>query len=582
MVSCSLIAGCLLGLLVGSSALAANPEPSAVIEVFRVREGVRVPERATGVITFQGETFPIRIRGLTPNESQKATTLKVYNLAALNDLAGEFQQSGSVTSSTQAPQCCVLRNERGVEIRYPEEQNPGGFTINENGVTVEIASRPIESGGSFIHGRLPRLLPQSAGFGSRHLGPVLFTPTLNIQTVGFAEANNAWGGRTPASKSRFFYEQSNEEGLNASLNLDDYGIIVGRVSGIFSTTGGGLDAEATNDGNLHPYDYALESGYLEWDSGPLFPELGYDAISISGGPQNYTIADGFLFTRGASNGGSRGAAWLNPRTAFGLTGIISLRTHDVLLQGFYLEPNYNPPVHTKLAGVNFETPLGEDLTIGFTYCNIFQSSISSEKGLNLFYARANATPIPAFEDFHLLSAFAAESNGQRISGANGWYVSPYYEFSQFAWRPTLFYRYASFTGGGTNGNRDFDPLYYGSSDWGSWYQGEIVGNWVAINSNLISHQVRVEFSPTRSTTVDLMVYKFLLYSRAQTIVEKSVAPVTSKNLAEEADLALQYAPAPWWLISMTISTAIPNRAASEIMGGSQTWVQSMLMTSVTF
>ena len=532
-----------------------------------------------GVLSFRDKTYPVRIHGLAPNEFRQSATLNVFNLNKLDDLDGLFLQS-SPGSSTGA--CCVIRNEYGVEIRFADPQNGGAILLEKNGVSIAVAAEPLGSDNRGLHGRLPRLIPQSAGFGSRRFGPLLITPTLNVQTVGFAEANNAWGGNVPASKSRFFYEQSNEEGLNASMNLDQYGILLGRVSGIFSNTGGGLDAEAGNLGNLHPYDYALESGYLEWDSGPLFPELGYDAISISGGPQNYPIADGFLFMRGATNGGSRGASWLNPRTAFRQTGIVTLRTHDILLQGFYLEPNFNPSTHTKLAGVNFQAPLGEYLSVGFTYCNLFRSDTAQEKGMNVFYGRADATPVPAWPDFHLMGAFVAESNGQRATGANGWYASPYYEFPQLPWSPTLYYRYASFTGGGPNGNHNFDPLFYGSSDWGSWYQGEILGDWFVTNSNLITHQVRAEFAPTESTTIDLLFYKFMLYSREQDLSVPPASPVTSKNLAEEVDLAFQYAPAPWWLIAATISAAIPDRAATQITGGTRTWVQSMLTTSVTF
>ena len=416
------------------------------------------------------------------------------------------------------------------------------------------------------------------------MGPLLVTPTLNVQTDGFAEANNGWGGKfnEPLRDSRLFFEQSNEEGLNASLNLGRYGIIVGRTSAIFSMTGGGLDAGATNADDLHPWDYALESGYLEWASGPLFPELGYDVVTISGGPQNFIIADGFLFARGATNGGTRGASWLNPRTAFKQTGIVSLQLRDVLLQGFYLEPNYNPATHTKLGGVNIETPAGEYATIGFTYCNIFDSDVQTEKGLNVFYGRWAATPLPALPDFHLVSALAAESNGGLVSGATGWYVSPSYEFSQYRWEPKLSYRYASFSGGGSNGDRNFDPLFFGSIDWGTWYQGEILGNWVTNNSNLITHQVRLEFSPTASTTVNLIFYKFLLYSTAQNLVKKPVMPVTSKNLADEIDLTVEYAPTPWWVIALTLCASIPDRAATQMTGGTETWMQSMLTTSVTF
>src|SRR5262249_8561691 len=433
-------------------------------------------------------------------------------------------------------------------------------------------------------GRLLSALPSSAGIGSTYVGPILVTPTLNVQTVGFAEVNNGWGGKfdLPLRDSQFFYEQSNEEGLNASLNLGRFGIIVGRVSGVFSMEGGGLDAGGTNFGNINTHDYGLESGYVEWASGPLFPELGYDAITISGGPQNYTIADGFLFTRGATNGDTRGGTWLNPRTAFGMTGIITLATRGVEAQAFYLQPNEEPSERTKLAGINLETSIGEYASTGFTYCNIFHSDNEREDGMNVFYWRGAATPIPRYPDFHLIGAFVAETNGRRASGDAGWYVSPYYHFSWIPWTPTLYYRYASFSGGGKHGDQAFDPLFYGSSDWGSWYQGEILGNWLTTNSNLISHQVRVEVTPTEATTFDVILYKFLLYSREQDLVTTPVEPVTSKDLADEVDLIFQYAPTAWWIVAVTVSTAIPNRAATQMTGGTQTWVQSMLTTGVTF
>ncbi len=575
--------GVLVCLLVGSPALfAASPnsqpgqQPAASISIFRVRRGLLVLERSAGILTYRGKEFPIKVRGLSPVHYQQAVTLPLYNFDSVKDLEGTFKPADNQS-------CCVLRNELGIEIRFTDEHDGGNIRFDANGVTIAIASEAIETRPSLIHGRSPALLPQSAGLGSRNIGPVLVTPTLNLQTAGFAEGNNGWGGKfnEPLRDSHYFFEQSNEEGLNASLNLGHYGIIVGRVSGIFSMTGGGLDAGATNAGDLHPWDYGLESGYLEWASGPLFPDLGYDAVTISGGPQNFSIADGFLFTRGATNGGNRGASWLNPRTAFAETGVISLQTRDVLLQGFYLEPNDNPSTHTRLAGVNLEVPVGEYATTGFTYCNIFHSDSKRENGMNLLYWRGKATPIPRLPNLRLISAFAAESNGAQVSGATGWYVSSYYRFPEYIWKPTLYYRYASFSGGGSAGNHNFDPLFYGSSDWGSWYQGEILGNWVTSNSNLITHQVRLEFSPSNSTLVDLLFYKFMLYSRAQDLA-KPVMPVTSKNLAEEIDLAVEYAPTPWWLITMTLSAAIPNQAATQITGGTETWVQSMLTTSITF
>lgn len=562
----------------GSDAVA----PAATIKIFRASSGALITERSMGLIEYRGKEYPIRFHGLSPIEFRHSVAFEVYNLSSLNDLNGVFLPADS---SKPAGGCFILRNDRAVEIRFAAEHGCEEVHFDGLGITTSIASESIEAGTSRIHGRVLGYLPQSAGFGSRYVGPFLVTPTLNVQAVGFTETNNGWGGRLgpSGSASRYFYEQSNEEGLNASLNLGQYGILVGRVSGIFSMTGGGLEADGNNATDLHPWDYGLESGYVEWASGLLFSELGYDAITVSAGPQNFTIADGFLFTRGATNGGTRGGAWLNARTAFRQTGIVTLQTHGVLLQGFYLQPNDNPSTDTKLAGVNFETPITEYLETGFTYANIFRSDIRQEQGMNLFYWRGKATPpVPSLMDLHLSSAFAIETNGQRVAGATGWYVSPYYEFSRFSWRPTLFYRYASFSGGGSNGNQNFDPLFYGAVDWGSWYQGEIMGNWVAINSNLISHQVRLELAPTTTTTVNLIYYKFMLYSRAQELVATPAMPVTSKNLADEVNLTFEYAPTPWWVIAASISASVPNQAATQITGGHQTWVQSMFTTGVTF
>ena len=47
--------------------------------------------------------------------------------------------------------------------------------------------------------------------------------------------------------------------------------------------------------------YTLESGYLAWKSGGLFPELGFNAIEVSGGNQNYQVFDGLLFWDGGQD-----------------------------------------------------------------------------------------------------------------------------------------------------------------------------------------------------------------------------------------------------------------------------------------
>ena len=85
-----------------------------------------------------------------------------------------------------------------------------------------------------------------------------------------------------------------------------------------------------------------------------------------------------------------------------------------------------------------------------------------------------------------------------------------YEFGKVAWKPKLSYRYAFFEGDdpSTAKNEAFDPLLPGFSDWGSWWQGEIAGEYFLSNSNLISHQVRVHVTPSESLGAGLIGYVF--------------------------------------------------------------------------
>ena len=74
-----------------------------------------------------------------------------------------------------------------------------------------------------------------------------------------------------------------------------------------------------------------------------------------------------------------------------------------------------------------------------------------------------------------------------------------YEFTDVSWKPKLTYRYAFFQGDDpdTPANEAFDPLFLGFYDWGTWWQGEIAGEYFLSNSNLKSHLVRVHADAAR-------------------------------------------------------------------------------------
>ncbi len=353
---------------------------------------------------------------------------------------------------------------------------------------------------------------------------------------------------------------------------------------MFSLTGGGVDAAVSNGREINNYKYTLESGYLKWQSGDLFPGLGFNAVEISGGNQNYQVFDGLLFWDGGQDGGDRGASWLSPRKAFRETGIVRLNVADLVLEAVHLKYNDDPDTKTRLAGGRIEYVKDDcilkHMKLGFMYFNIYNSEDAARDGLNGVYGYHEATPLSSLEDLTYTAAYVWENNSKNagLHDAVGWYAGPAYQLSALPWTPQLSYRYASFSGGGT---KAFDSLFTGLSDWGSWFQGEILGEFVLSDSNLDSHQVRLTLEPTDVLTLNLIYYKFLLYDDNQ---DFGLIPsqVSSRSLADEVDMILDISLANWWSMTATFAFAVPNDGFREAVHGSATWLSGMLYTNFNF
>jgi hypothetical protein len=115
------------------------------------------------------------------------------------------------------------------------------------------------------------------------------------------------------------------------------------------------------------------------------------------------------------------------------------------------------------------------------YFNVYESDEPSRSGLNGFYFYQEATPVPSAPDFQYTTSFVAETNSAAVGNAQayGWYVAPAYTVSRLPWSPQLSYCFASFSGGGT---RNFDSLFAGLSDWGYWFQGELLGELLQVSA----------------------------------------------------------------------------------------------------
>ena len=212
------------------------------------------------------------------------------------------------------------------------------------------------------------------------------------------------------------------------------------------------------------------------------------------------------------------------------------------LDAVHLKYNDHPSSGTSLWGERMEwssddlfgSAFMKHLQIGFMYFHIYDSRNPARDGMNGYYAYTDSTPLPVLPDFGIKGTYVRETNDNSsgLSSAYAWYVTPYYKLSQVPWTPTFSYRYAFFSGGAGHA---FDALFTGLPDWGYWFQGEVLGESVLSDSNLISHQVRMKLEPNDWLAVNLIYYRFLLDNRAQGF-GLTPSTVTSHALADEVDL----------------------------------------------
>jgi hypothetical protein len=417
-------------------------------------------------------------------------------------------------------------------------------------------------------------------------------PTLRLDAVGAAESN-AWAGNSRGllgEHSNGWGEFGVTPGLESQLASDAAGTFHARVSGVYATTQFGLDAAGSNFEDRHPRETALEDSYLGWRSADLLPALGVDAIDLSIGAQPYSVGTGFLFADGATDGGERGAFWLGPRKAFRMTAIGRLQTGALRAEAVYLRPNDEPYTHTDVAGLNLEWSFGERATLGGGYWNVYDSRDERRDGLDVFDLRLAASPFAdgqPFPGLRLSAEVVRESNGAQNDSWGG-YGEVGYEFERARGKPYLSYRFAHFTGDdGTGDNESFDPLFYGSTDWGTWYLGEIVGEFVATNRNASVHTLRARVQPNDSITVNLLYFFLRLDEFPSQIPPRPPTPpravlIEDRDLAHEVDLILDLELGDHLSLSAVAGVLFVASGGEDFLRDDEIWSHYLLALSASF
>jgi hypothetical protein len=386
----------------------------------------------------------------------------------------------------------------------------------------------------------------------------------------FGESNSFLGNAT---------DNWSEYGVEPRLSLQvpvAGGTVYGQLSGVYTATDSD-DASGLTIGSGDSDDFNTEQGHLGWKVDNVFDGLENDSFSISAGRQDYKIGTGMLIADGGSDGGHYGGWYLGMRKAFKGTVIASLKSDEMLLEGFRLE---NRPrrggTEGEAYGANGEYTFFGSTKLGASYI-VVDAELPGYDDLDVYDGRLDWTPGGALEGFSISGEFAHEDSDQ--IDADGWFAQLAYQTKELCWSPTFSYRYAHFDGDDLDTPEDeqFREVAYGFTDYGSWYQGEITGNYPLANGNLNSHQFRVKAQPSDSVTLNLMLYDF-------TLDEQHVFgdPVSSDDWGQEIDFTVDWAATEQIYVIGVLGALLPGDAADEWVGNDKDWLYSMLYVSYSY
>ena len=326
--------------------------------------------------------------------------------------------------------------------------------------------------------------------------------------------------------------------------------------------------------------FEVEDAYIGWRSGTSIGGRE-DVLDFTIGRTRYELGNGMLVWDGSAEGGTRGGYWTNARKAFEFAAIGRFEPNNNAVEAFFLDKDDLPEADSgsELWGLNYEYSIGESTTLGLTYMNWSADPLTRPErdDMDVYNARVFVTPGEE-QSFLLEAEYALEDNAELLN-STAWNARFGYQLRNVGWQPTVSYRYAIFEGDDpdTPESEAFDPLFTGFSDWGTWWQGEIAGEFFVSNSNLISHQLRVDATPRENITTGLIFYDFLLDEPA------SFDPlVTSDEIGSEVDWYMDWEVNEHFALSFVVALADPGLALEQSTGRTDTFVYGMFFVAYSY
>ncbi|GAB4273777.1 MAG: alginate export family protein [Deferrisomatales bacterium] len=428
--------------------------------------------------------------------------------------------------------------------------------------------------------------PAAAAVGTWQKGGLALGLNLQLAAGYFNTDNTNFGAGVdgagePGNTDVNWSEGYVKPGVDLSYTTPAAGTFYGAWTLVGSGTRQDGDALGTTGG--HPEHFDQEHLFAGWRSGDLFPGLGTDALDVSFGQRELQVGDGFLIWDGTFDFDDRGAYWLAPHLAFKRAGLVRLQTQPVGGELFYLKSDHSQG-HTELVGANVEYRSEALGTAGAMYLNVLDSDFDTRDGMQVLDLRAQGTPLAPWgvKDLFLSFEYVYERNRDSAADldATAWYLEGGYTLSALPWSPSLSYRYSRFSGSepGSADVEDFDPLFYGfSRGWGTWYMGEVTGEYLLFNSNEEVHMVHLSGSPTDSLGVGAVYYKFLLNEK-----QYYGTAVSDDEFADEVNVYADWAVNDRLWVSGVFAVAYPGDGAKSAFGASENYTLFEVYATVTF
>lgn len=402
---------------------------------------------------------------------------------------------------------------------------------------------------------------------------------LSISAFGATTDNASFGSTSDAQPDSGpdWWEAVAIPELSGEVDLPgDNGTIFGGLAASLSMTRGSGHGDVTGSTPYHPESSRLKKSYLGWRSGELLADtLGKDALTFSFGRQTFLFGDGFLVGDAYSNTGKYGAYWIGPGSEFQSSAVLSLDSHGWHGDLFHLKAHqyvsHASDTDTSTNGVNLDYTLADRGKFGVAYLNIDDSDIDARDGMNVYNIRAKGTPFASIPGLAFGGQYVYEDNshnGENISD-DGWYLQTTYSFQNTSWNPEVAYRYAEFS-------KDYDPLFYSfAGGWGSWFFGEIVGEYMLFNNNLKINMVKASVHPTDSLTTGIIGYNFRFK-------DANAAGVSDKNFANEVDFYADWGITDHLSLSGVYAVAFAEDGAEQTYGDDKTSQLAELYATYTF